>query len=145
MRSFRVLNKSRLLFLFPVIIACSCALRQTEVIVEYDNPLRFVISGSGLVDYFSVNCHYSSKNTARMCWQIAPLEDTDIATLRKLGPIVYGKVPTGFRQVIPEGGEPEPIRENSDTAYSVTLAIRNGGGVNKLFAVRDGKIVAERE
>ena len=80
-----------------------------------------------------------------MCWQIALLADTDVNTLKKLGPIVYGKVPTGFTQVIPERGEPEPIRVNSDTAYSVKLAIRNGGGVNKLFAVRDGTIVTERQ
>ena len=77
-------------------------------------------------------------------WEIAPLTDFDVSQFKKLGPILYGRVPEGFRQVTPAYGAPPPICKGYP--YSVQLAIRNGGGVNMLFEVYDdGRIVTEAD
>ena len=134
-----------------IVVGCSRARNQTEVIVEKDEPLKFVLSGTGIVDYFEVSgpdrrhqCPKDRLGYMERYWQIAPLTDTDVAALEKMAPITYGKLPTGFRQVVPEHGELPPILETEPGCpYFVTLAIRNGSGVNKMFGLHDGKIVAE--
>jgi hypothetical protein len=123
----------------------SCDLRQTRVVIKQGVPQEFIISGHGMLDDFVVNGpdHQRAAPYSKVYWEIAPLQDFDVTTFKKLGAIVYGKVPPGFRQVTPEKGEPPAITEG--WPYGVQLAIRNGGAVNMLFSVHDGEIVTEAD
>ncbi len=132
----RLLKSASILILLGS-LAVSCAVRQTSVVIKQGNPQQFIISGHGILDVFTIS------GPRNAYWVIAPLEDFDVSRFRELGPIVYGQVPPGFRQAIPFQGQPPPISEGS--RYSVQLAIRNGGGVNMLFWVHDGKIVTEAD
>lgn len=132
------------LFLLLGSLAVSCTGRQTSVVIKQGNPQQFIISGHGLLDVFAVNGPDPKRPSyMKIYWEIAPLEDFDVIRFREQGPIIYGQVPSGFRQVNPPQGEPPPITEGSP--YGVQLAIRNGGGVNMLFAVHEGKIVTEAD
>ena len=123
----------------------SCSQRQTRVVINQGNPQTFVVSGHGLLDVFTVSGPDYQRGSpySRVYWEIAPLQDYDVSSFSAYGPIVYGKVPPGFRQVTPVTGEPPAITEG--WPYSVQLAIRNGGGVNMLFSVHEGKIVTEAD
>ena len=133
-------------------LSCAPAQRQTSVVIRQGEPQQFIISGNGLLDIFDVSgpvrrCEASSDQERlpewEKYWEIAPLKDFDVSRFAELGPLVYGKVPAGFRPVTPASGEPPPICEGGP--YSVSLHIRNGSGVNMLFIVREGKIVTEED
>jgi len=139
--------------LFLGSLAIACGQRQTSVVIKQESPQKFIISGSGILDVLSISgpmrrcsADWSQDRLPRMerYWEIAPLADFDVSEFRRLGPLVYGTVPDGFRQVTPANGAPPPICEGGP--YAVQLAIRNGGGVNMLFDVRPGgKIVTEAD
>ena len=74
---------------------------------------------------------------------IAPL-DPNFESSQLTEPIVYGRVPAGFRQVAPLNGQPPPAITNG-SPYSVELDIRNGDKVHMLFAVKDDKIFTEAD
>jgi len=123
----------------------SCERRQTHVAIKQGTPQKFFIFGHGLLDDFVVSGPDSQRGVpySKVYWEIAPLQDFDVISFGELGPIIYGKVPPGFRQVTPEKGEPPAITEG--WPYGVQLAIRNGGGVNMLFSVKGGNIVTEAD
>lgn len=136
---------SILVVLLIVISMSSCEARQTHVGIKQGTPQEFIISGHDFLDDFVVSGPDSQRGApySKVYWEIAPLQDFDVISFRELGPIIYGKVPPGFRQVIPEKGEPPAITDG--WPYGVQLAIRNGGGVNMLFSVKGGKIVTEAD
>lgn len=123
----------------------SCDPRQTRVAIKQGAPQEFIISGYGFLDDFVVYGPDYQREApySKVYWEIAPLHDFDVVAFRELGPIVYGKVPPGFRQVTPAEGQPPPIREG--WPYSVQLAIRDGGGVNMIFGVHNGRIITEAD
>ena len=141
-----------------VSLSCAPAQRQTSVEIKQGDPQQFIISGKGILDIFDISgpvrrCE-ATWNQERLPamekyweiapdWEIVPVKDFDVSRFAELGPIVYGKVPTGFTQVTPASGEPPPICEGGP--YGVSLHIRNGSAVNMIFAVRDGKIVTEAD
>jgi hypothetical protein len=141
-----------ILVVIVAVTLVSCVYRPS-VLIKQGDPQQFIISAEGILDVFSVSgpitrctAEWNQNRLPRMerYWEIAPLTDFDVSEFRKRGPIVYGKVPEGFRQVTPVNGPPLPICEGGP--YAVQLAIRNGGGVNMLFAVyQDGKIVTETD
>ncbi len=138
------LVKSIFIFVLLGPLAASCTGRQTSVVIKQGNPQQFIISGNGILDVFTVNGPDPKRRSyMKVYWEIAPLEDFDVIRFREQGPIIYGQVPLGFRQVNPAQGQPPPISEGSP--YGVQLAIRNGGGVSILFAVHEGKIVTEAD
>ena len=130
----------------------SCVYRPS-VVIKQGEPQQFIVSAEGILDVFSVSgpifrCaaewNHDRLPGMETYWEIAPLSDFDVSEFRKRGAIVYGRVPDGFRQVTPASGPPPSICEGGP--YVVTLSIRNGGGVNMLFAVYpDGKIVTEAD
>jgi hypothetical protein len=127
-----------------------CAQRQTDLVIKQGQPQQFIISGSGILDIFTVSGPGRQRQSPEgglsymeVYWEIAPLQDFDVSRFPELGPIIYGRVPPGFRQVTPAQGGPPPITEGAP--YNAHLAIRNGGGVNMMFAVRNGKIVTEAD
>ncbi len=55
-----------------------------------------------------------------------------------MGPIIYGQVPPGYKQVYPEEGEAPPLVEGR--IYNVRIDAYNAPGVIKDFIIRDGKV-----
>jgi len=144
MRLFKLL----LVLVAAALLLLSCTQRDTSVIIKQGNPQQFVISGHGTLDVFTITGpdyeripYHDGVPYSKDYWVIAPLNDFDVSQLS--GPIIYGHVPPGFRQVTPANGQPPEISEGYP--YGLQLAIRNGGGVNMLFVVHDGKIVTEAD
>jgi hypothetical protein len=77
----------------------------------------------------------------KVYWEVAPTEEI---ALDKILPITYGQVPKGFVQIQPPNGTPPPHLVERDL-YNVRFSGNDGDGINRFFAIRDGRIVAEGE
>jgi hypothetical protein len=109
---------------------------------SYAVGLLALSNGHGLLDVFTISGPTRAGGTGKY-WVIAPL-DPNLESARLTEPIVYGRVPAGFRQVAPLNGEaPPPITDGYP--YSVELDIRNGEKVHMLFSVQNGKITTEAD
>ena len=112
------------------------------MVIKQGNPQQFIISGHGLLDWFAISGGATPERWGDY-WVIAPL-DPNFESARLTEPIVYGRVPAGFRQVAPlDNQSPPPITDGFHG--SVALEIRNGQVVHMLFSVRDGKITTEAD
>ena len=131
------MRNCKILFLVLVIacLATSCKHRNS-VVIKQGNPQQFVISAHGLLDVFTISG--GTPGRSGNYWVIAPL-DPNFESARLTEPIVYGRVPAGFRQVAPLNNEPPPPITDGFDGF-VALDIRNGQVVHMLFSVRDGKI-----
>lgn len=128
--------------------------QHTSLVIETENPLRFVVSGPGTMTNFQVSGPDLEREPSRqgegdrltllkVYWEVASSEGTD-RSLDKIGPITYGKVPEGFVQIQPPNGvAPPPLVERD--LYNVRFSVNGGDGINRFFAIRDGRIVAEGE
>jgi hypothetical protein len=144
---------SYLVFVLVSFFSLSCAHRQTSVLIKEGNPQQFIISGNGVLEYFEITgptrrCEQAWKEdrlpSMEVYWRIEPAQEFNVNRFSGDGPITYGKVPVGFRQVSPVEGAPLPICEGGP--YNVTLGIRDGGGVCMFFAVYEaGRIVSEAD
>jgi hypothetical protein len=149
----RLMKSIVISLLGAMVISCVRSHPEPSVVIKQGNPQQFIVSATGTLDVFSVSgpvrrCETESNEHGLLpmerYWEIAPLTDFDVSQFKKLGAIIYGRVPEGFRQVTPVNGAPPPICKGYP--YSVQLAIRDGDGVNMLFAVYDdGKIVTEAD
>jgi hypothetical protein len=131
-------------------IVVSCGEPPTSVVIRQGKPQHFVVSGHGTLDHFTITgpvarCTEAWKQdrlpATEVYWEIVPLGDVDINRFSEREPIIYGRLPDGFKQVAPKNGEPPPICDGGP--YNVTLAIREGGGICMFFAVYGEKIVSE--
>ena len=129
----------------------SCDHHRTAVVVKQGDPQQIIVSGNGILDDFVIRgpikkCEGNgtwAQGAAPMpfmevYWEIAPIDGFEIHRFVELGPIIYGKVPNGFKQFSPKNGQPPPICEGGP--YTVQLFIRNGSDVGTSFIVREGKI-----
>ena len=127
--------------------------RDTHLVIEVGTPLRFIVSGPGALNHLQVtgpdlerepNRHGDGERLmlSRIYWEVAPSEGT-VRSLDEIGPITYGKVPDGFVQVQPPSGAPPPLVERD--LYNVRVSVNDDLGINRFFAIRDGRIVAEGE
>jgi hypothetical protein len=74
--------------------SCSLSKSDTAVTIQYGEPLQFVVSGWGTIDYFEISgpdrrnkCQSEWLPITQRYWQIAPLKDIDVETLEKAGPM----------------------------------------------------------
>src|ERR1043165_2735880 len=74
---------------------------------------------------------------AFLYWVIVNREDED-QNVERLGPVTYGKVPQGYKQVYPERGEAPQLVEGE--RYNIRIATNNANGVDKFFVIRNGKV-----
>jgi hypothetical protein len=128
--------------------------RRTSLVIEMGNPLRFVISGPGTLTNLQVTGPDLEREPNRqgdgsrlpllkVYWELASHDGQD-RSLDQMGAITYGKVPEGFVQVQPPSGAPPPPLVERDL-YNIRLSVKDGDGINRFFALRDGKVVAEGE
>src|SRR6266487_4460339 len=96
----------------------SCLPRRPSVVIKQGNPQQFTVSAEGILDVFSTSgpvsrctAEWNKDHPTRMerYWEIVPLEDFDVYELQSRGPIIYGSVPDGFRQLTPVDGSPPPL------------------------------------
>lgn len=117
------------------------------------DPLSFVVSGRGTINNLQVSGPDLEREPnrqgegdrlplLRVYWELAAREGQE-QSLNHVGLITYGKVPEGFVQVQPSSGGPPPLVERD--LYNIRLPLRNGDGINRFFAIRNGKVVAEGE
>src|SRR5258706_7668862 len=102
MRTFKIIAVG----LVVSCLAASCTLRGNSVRIEQGNPQQFFISARDLLDVFTISGPTPSGGMDKY-WVIAPL-DPNFESGRLTEPIVYGRVPSGFRQVAPLNGQPPP-------------------------------------
>jgi len=109
-----------------ICVLVACDYRPT-VTIEGGLVPKFTLTGRGLLhiieidgpDFDRPNGLGAGSRYMKPYWQIVPLKDYDVGTLEKHGPLVYGEVPEGFRQVIPENGAPAPpLVENELLTFS---------------------------
>lgn len=119
----------------------------TEISLDGEIPPNFKLTGSGHQIYFVVS-EIPPENQVRAAdrdsdrntriWKILPKQGTsDIAW--NWPTVTYGKVPDGFRQEIPEEGEPPRLIEGKVYVAGGPAYGANGGEV--WFTLRDGKSV----
>ena len=121
-------------------VALSCE-RDTQLVIQGSNPPVFVMSGSGSLGTIRVRGPEKQRDAegedAFLYWVIVNLEDQE-KNAGRLGPVTYGKVPQGYKQVYPEHGEVPQLVEGE--RYNIRIATFNANGVDKFFVIRNGKI-----
>jgi len=119
--------------------------RDTVVSIDGNNPPTFRLKGSGYQDFIAVH-ELSSK-------EIVPLPERpviDTPTLWEIWPpdgltadqwplLKYGQVPSGFKQKIPQQGEPPALEE--DKVYEAGGPASNANGGSIWFKIQNGKSV----
>lgn len=88
---------------------------EPHVVISLDasTPPNFSFSGNGTVPFFVVMEIGEQDSAGRtkytVLWEIKP--DSTKAGTVPLGPITYGKVPTGWTQSVPARGDPPALLE----------------------------------
>jgi len=130
----------------------SCQPRNS-LVIQIGTPVRFSVSGPSTLTNLQVSGPDLDREPnpqgegdrltlLKVYWELVPREGT-YRTLDQVGPITYGKVPDGFVQVQPPSGVPPPLQDRN--LYNIRFSVNDGDGINRFFAIRDGKIVAEGE
>lgn len=138
-----------LLLLTCLLTSCE---RNPKVAIEYGVPPRFLLSGPGTLKYLVISGPDLKRDAANRqgdgdhlqlrndYWKLIPSETARNQPLDQMGPIVYGQVPAGLVQVLPEQGPPLPLVEGD--LYNVHLQPNDSHSFNTFFSIRDGKILA---
>jgi len=129
-----------LLLLALVANASSC---EPHVQIEIDDqvPPSFTFDGAGAIPFLMVSELPSGSSpdmtAGKVIWDIRP---NDLAHARvPLGPIKYGTVPEGFRQLVPREGPPPPLQEGKTyEAGGPPIEMPNG---YLRFTIQNGKAV----
>jgi len=128
------------ILMLAVSVALGCE-RATKLVIKGRNPPVFVMSGSGSLGIIRVRGPEKQREAegedAFLYWVIVNREDED-QNVERLGPVTYGKVPQGYKQVYPERGEAPQLVEGE--RYNIRIATNNANGVDKFFVIRNGKV-----
>jgi hypothetical protein len=123
-----------------------------KVLIEYGVPPRFQLSGPGTLKYFVISGPDLKRDAANRqgdgdylqlridYWKLIPSERARHQSLDEIGSVVYGQVPDGLIQVLPEQGPPPPLVEGD--LYNVHLEPNDSYSFNTFFTIRNGKILA---
>jgi hypothetical protein len=128
------------ILMLAVSVALGCE-RDTKLVIKGSNPPVFVMSGSGSLGTIRVRGLEKQREAegedAFLYWVIVNRQDED-QNVERLGPVTYGKVPQGYKQVYPERGEAPQLVEGE--RYNIRIATNNANGVDKFFVIRNGKV-----
>lgn len=119
----------------------------TTVRLEGSNPPTFSLHGSGRLTEVRI---YSSKegefgslyDDSAVLWSIVA-ETPPGGYLRDVPAIVYGTVPKGYRQIVPEDSvRPLPLEEG--VLYRYWFVTANAPGALAEFTIRDGRPIVTK-
>lgn len=137
-------NRFRFSFAVTLLLAAGVALaceRDTELTITGSNPPVFLLSGSGALGTIRVRGPEKQRDAegedAFLYWVIVNNEGQE-RSVEQLGPVTYGKVPQGYKQIYPERGQASLLVEGE--RYNVRIATFNANGVDRFFVIRDGKV-----
>ena len=137
-----------LVVLMPVVSGCDS---QTHVTIEGGATPIFMVTGRGNIqvitvsgpDFANPKKPEPDSYYTKPYWEIAPKGEYDVKRLEESGGLVYGKVPDGFRQVVPENdATPSPLPEDEFLTFQLRVANGNSlGGVR--FVIHNKKPAVE--
>ena len=122
-------------FLVLILLALSAACESAPKLrVSGGNPATFTASGTSLV-FLEISRASEPNDDQHILWEIRNnFDGSENIRLQ----IVYGTVPGGFRQRIPDDGkQPAPLVTGSKYRY---VAMGNTGAKIACFEIRDGKV-----
>ena len=138
-----------MLLCFSLTFLLGCDHRPKLAIEGGTVPL-FKVEGRGSIQVINIygpdignaNTQDAGSRSTKTYWQIAPMEEYDVERLEKSGGLVYGQLPKGFKQVLPENGAaPRPLLESQH--YTFSLRLVKGSGVGAGFSIHNGKVGIE--
>jgi hypothetical protein len=113
----------------------------TVLKIKGGNPPGFVMSGNGIVGALMVTGPKKQREAvgedASVYWRIRSLPG-EAVSVGKIGTIVYGKVPEGYRQIYPETGEAAPLVEGE--RYYIRVDTSEANGAEKYFILQNGNV-----
>ncbi len=131
--------------LFCLLSFTGCETR-TKIHIQGEPLPEIYLSGSGTLAQLFINGPYSEKefkpgghNQVRELWQLDPNPETRGIPLDKLPKIIYGKVPTGFKQVYPKNKAPEVLEEGK--YYNIITPSYGAADNPTTFMIKRGKVV----
>ena len=131
----------RLIILALSVATASACGRGTKLIIEGGNPPKFIMAGSGSLGTIRVRGPEKQRDAAGedafLYWVIVNKEGED-RPVDKLGAVIYGRIPEGYRQVYPENSEAPPLAEGE--RYNIRVATYDADGADKYFIIRDGRV-----
>lgn len=129
-----------LLLIIGISLACE---RDTKLKVEDGNPPKFAMTGNGTLTAIRVRGPHKQREAKGealyLYWVIEIDGREDPADVETLSPVIYGKVPDGYKQVYPERGDAPPLVEGEH--YYVRVVTSNANGDDGYFMLRNGKVI----
>src|SRR6266496_4325123 len=139
------MKRNKIVILSTVVFFLACE-RDTKLTVEGGNPPKFRMTGCGRLDTLQVGGPQKQREGVAeepyLYWVIQVKEMGSDRQIERMGPIIYGEVPSGYVQVHPSPGTaPPPLSE--DEGYSVRVVTMNANGAFLKFAIHKGEVIVD--
>lgn len=129
---------------FLLVLHVSACERRTTVRLEGANPPTFILRGSGVLGGLRIygpepESVRSPTEKEPILWEIEE-ENMRGEAIEKLHSITYGIVPDGYKQIIPQHGEPLPLITGKRYRYDFVTG--EAPGAMGYFEIRNGEAVS---
>jgi hypothetical protein len=136
-------NKIRICFLLILGLAgCQFGERDTKVQMSGGELPSFVLTGSGRLSMLRIHgpaVRLGAGEDAHIQWEIQPIDgNLEGEFVERIGTIVYGTVPKGYKQIIPESGPPPRILPELD--YDAFFVTTGANHATVYFSQNNGKL-----
>lgn len=144
-RGMNELRRLCLIVLFAAILftTSSCEV-DSKLSITGGNTPSFVMTGNGRLTSLRLRGPDKQREAdgedAFLYWVIESQDGSD-RVVSDVSPIIYGRVPEGYRQVYPEKGLPPQLVEGD--RYYAQVVTMNANGDGKYFTIRQGKVELE--
>jgi hypothetical protein len=139
MRQFSKYLSGFLLLAITLLIGCNDPPWEVDTAINAttnNNLTTFSFSGNGYPILFSVWAHRN--DSSDFLWQLVPNDSQNLKQAYKLAPIIYGQVPSGWKQIIPKNGEVPILQEGHK--YGVS-SLSNGANTRiTIFTIEKGRV-----
>jgi len=136
--------RSSVTSLLSLVMLSSCEI-PTKLVVRGGNPPSFQLSGNGLLTSFRVRGPRKQRDAegedASMYWMIKRSDGQSGDTVSRIGTIVYGELPRGYRNIYPETGQVPQLEEGE--RYYVEVITADAEWASAYFTIEGGKAVQE--
>jgi hypothetical protein len=130
--------------LLAVIALAACEI-PTKLAIGGGNPPTFRLSGNGTLTSLRVRGPHKQREAegedASMYWVIKRSEGQSGDTVGRIGTIVYGVPPPGYRNLYPETGQVPALQEGE--RYYVQVITLDAEGASAYFTIKNGRAIQE--